>query len=204
MRRVKVLINFLQFTIAVRIIFYRSVIANLLGNVNFLEPTVSLDEATTAVDALEVATVAAQDGSHINIALRNDAEKVADEVFRKLANFVDDNSMGDETKIISSGFSPSNQPSPIFKAILSVVNALHSGCVKLITIKGFNTHAYIWRYRLATVNGVESPWIYLTTTTQTSYEVAGLVPGIEYEFQVAGVTPEGVTEYCQPVRKLVV
>ncbi len=59
--------------------------------------------------------------------------------------------------------------------------------------------------RKVSVNGIENPWIAITTTTtQTTYEVTGLEPGVEYEFQGAGVISEGITEYCQSVTLIVI
>jgi hypothetical protein len=58
--------------------------------------------------------------------------------------------------------------------------------------------------RKKSVNGIENPWIDITTTTQATYEVTGLDVGVEYEFEVADLTPEGITEYCQAVSILVI
>ena len=59
--------------------------------------------------------------------------------------------------------------------------------------------------RKVSVNGIENPWIAITTTTtQTTYEVTGLEPCVEYEFQGAGVISEGITEYCQSVTLIVI
>ena len=60
--------------------------------------------------------------------------------------------------------------------------------------------------RKVSVNSIENPWIAITTTTttQTTYEVTGLEPGVEYEFQGAGVISEGITEYCQSVTLIVI
>jgi hypothetical protein len=204
MKRVKVLLNFLNLSIAIKILFYRSIISNLTGNAYFLVPSVSLDVATAAVDALEAASIAAKDGAHLNISIRNDAEKAADEIFRNLASYVEFTALGDETTIISSGFAPSQQPVPTFKAILSATHGSHSGNVKLATPKAPRTYAHIWRMRKKSVNGIENPWIDITTTTQATYEVTGLDVGVEYEFEVADLTPEGITEYCQAVSILVI
>ncbi len=59
--------------------------------------------------------------------------------------------------------------------------------------------------RKVSVNGIENPWIAITTTTtQTTYEVTELEPIVEYEFQGAGVISEGITEYCQSVTLIVI
>ena len=203
MKRTKVMLTFVQFSIAVKILFCRSVINSLLGNAYFLVPSISLDVLTSAVDALEVAAVAAQDGSHLNISIRNDAEKVVNEYFRNIASYVDCIAMGDETIILSSGFNPTKQPNAIHKAILAVLNGILSGCVMLIAAQVDKAGSYIWRMRKININGIEGHWVYITTNTQTTYEVTGLDVGSVYEFQFAPVTPDGVLEYCPAVTKLV-
>ena len=204
MKRTKVVLNFLQFPLAIRVILYRSVIAHLLGNPYFVTTSVDLDVASAALDALETSITNALDGSHLNIALRRDAAKAADEIFRNLASYVDTIAMGNETIILSSGFAASRQPITSQKAVLTATNGSHSGSVKLTTIKGYRTYSYIWRIRKVSINGVDFEWVVITTTTQTTYEVTGLDVACEYLFQVAGVTPEGITEFCQSVTKLVV
>lgn len=204
MKRVKVLLNFSILSIPMKILFYRNIINKLQGNAYFLSPSVTLAVATAAVNKLEAASLAARDGSHLNISIRNDAEKAVDEIFRNLASYVEFIALGNETIIISSGFAHSQQPVPTHKAILSAVHGSHSGNVKLSTPKALRTYAYMWRMRKVSVNGIENPWIAITTTTQTTYEVTGLDAGVQYEFQGAGVTPEGITEYCQSVTLIVI
>jgi hypothetical protein len=204
MKQTKVLLNFFKFPIPIRIIFYRSIISHLTGNANFLVPSVSLDLATAAVDALAQCSVAAKDGAHITLANRNDAEKAADAIFRNLASYVEFIALGDDTIIISSGFSPTKQPVPHNKSILRVVHSSHSGCLKFSTVKGPRSHACMWRLRKVSTNGIENPWIAVATTTQTTYEATGLEVGVAYEVSVADVTPEGIGDYCQPVTIIVI
>jgi hypothetical protein len=62
----------------------------------------------------------------------------------------------------------------------------------------------MWRLRKVSTNGIENPWIAVATTTQTTYEVTGLEVGMAYEVSVADVTPEGISDYCQPVTIIVI
>ncbi|RIZ67809.1 MAG: hypothetical protein D0528_10210, partial [Methylococcales bacterium] len=112
--------------------------------------------------------------------------------------------LGDDTIIISSGFSPTKQPAPHNKSILRVVHSSHSGCLKFSTVKGARSHACMWRLRKVSTNGIENPWIAVATTTQTTYEATGLEVGVVYEVSVADVTPEGIGDYCQPVTIIVI
>jgi hypothetical protein len=50
-------------------------------------------------------------------------------IFRTLAVYVDRKADGDETKILSSGFHISKQPTPIQKAPHTACDGVNSGCV---------------------------------------------------------------------------
>ncbi len=160
--------------------------------------------ATAAVDALEVASIAAQDGSHLNISIRNDAEKVVNEIFRNLANYVEFIALGDETIILSSGFNTSKQPVINHKEILTVMPGSHSGSVKLTTPGEARVSACAWRMRKVSKTSIENEWVQITITTQMTYEVTGLEPGVTYEFQVSKITPDGMADYCLPVPIIVI
>jgi hypothetical protein len=204
MKRTNVALNFLKLPIPTRIIFYRSVVGCLLGNAYFLIPSISLDVATAAIDALETASIASQDGSHINIAIRNNAEKAVNEIFRNLASYVEFTSLGDEMIIISSGFSPTKQPVISIKEIITAVHGSHSGAIKISTPSQDRVYSHEWRMRKVSTTGVVNPWTHITTTTQCSYEVTGLEVSATYEFAVANVTPDGVSDYCPPVSIIVI
>ena len=204
MKQTKVLLSFFKFPIATRIIFYRSVISQLTGNPNFLVPSVSLDLATATVDKLEQCSVAAKDGGHITLANRNNAEKAANAIFRSLASYVEFIALGDEMIIISSGFSPTKQPAPHHRSILTVVHGSHSGSLKFSTARSLKAKACMWRLRKVSTTGIDNPWIPIATTTQTKYEATGLDLGVAYEVSVADVTSEGITDYCLPVSIIVI
>ena len=99
----KVVLDFIYNPVSEKVIFYRNVNDKLFGNVLYATPDVSSVEAKAAVDALEAAILAAKDGGHTAISARHDAEKQADDIYRKLANYVDRTAAGDETRILSSG-----------------------------------------------------------------------------------------------------
>ncbi len=204
MKKTKVALNFIQLSVGKKIILYRSIVGCLLGNDYFLILPISLDIVTAAIDALETASAAAEDGSHINLALRKDAENAADEIFRRLASYVEFTALYDETIIISSGFSTTKQPVISIKEIITAVHGSHSGAIKISTPSQDRVYSHEWRMRKVSTTGVVNPWTHITTTTQCSYEVTGLEVSATYEFAVANVTPDGVSDYCPPVSIIVI
>ena len=77
MRKLKVLTSFTKLPIVNKASFCRNVVIKMTDNVHFLYPDVSLAEASAALDAFEAAILAAKDGAHTAISIRNDCEKVA-------------------------------------------------------------------------------------------------------------------------------
>ncbi len=99
MKKIKVLVDFIQFSVAVKVAFYRNVIAKLTDNPDYPSPDVPLVEAKAAVDNFEAAIVAAKDGSHTAVSAMHGVETRTDGVFTILAHYVDRVAAGDETKI---------------------------------------------------------------------------------------------------------
>jgi len=204
MKRIKVLLDFIKLAIADKIAFYRNAIAKLSSNPTFESPDVSLETAKTLVDNLESSFLAAKDGSHTAISILHDNEEAADEVFRTLAAYVERIAAGDETKILSSGFHVSKQPTAPQKAALAVEDGSNSGSVRLIAKAVDKAGSYVWQMAKGALPTDESGWHTAGFTTQASYELSGLEVATKYYFRVAAITPAGTTDFCAPVLKVVV
>jgi len=183
---------------------YHNVIAKLTGNPTFMSPDPTLAEALALLTQLEAAIVSASDGSHTAISALHDYELATDKVFRGLALYVDKIADGDETKILSAGFQANNDRAPRVKVPLLANDGSHSGCVNLISDTHPKGCAYIFRFSKDVLPIDANGWIVVATVAQSKYEVSGLVVGCYYYFDVAVVTPTGTTDFCAPVKKLVV
>jgi hypothetical protein len=204
MKKVKVLLDFIRFAIAMKIAFYRNVITKLTDNVFFTKPDVSLADAKTSVDKLETAFIGAQDGGHTAVAAMHDAEAEADAIFRILAAYVDRIADGDETKILSSGFHPSAQPTTIQKPALSAEDGDNSGSVRLVAKAIEKAGSYIWQIGKDVLPTDESGWSIIGQSTRAYYDLTGLTVGAKYYFRVAAVTPDGTTDFTAAVLKIVI
>jgi len=89
MRKIKVLLDFIKYSVSEKLVFYRHVMSNLLDNPAFPNPYVSLADVKTDVDHFETAILAAQDGGHTAVSALHDSEEVVDDDFRTLALYVD-------------------------------------------------------------------------------------------------------------------
>ena len=204
MKKVKVLLDFIKFVIAEKIAFYRSVILNLTGNDSFPSPDITLAEAKAAVDLLENFYIAAKDGSHTAVSAMHDNEAAADTIFRTLAAYVDRIAAGDETEILSSGFHISKQPVPFQKAALNVTDGPNSGSVKLVAKAVDKAGAYQWQYAKDSLPATDNDWTNAGTSTRSSFDIAGLEVAAKYYFRFAAITPDGITDFCSPIMKVVV
>ncbi len=89
-----------------------------------------------------------------------------------------------------------------FKA--GVANPVPLGSVNLISDTHEQGCAYIFRVSKDVLPTDASGSKVVATVAQSKYEVSGLVVGCYYYFDVAIVTPTGTTDFCAPVKKLVV
>jgi hypothetical protein len=204
MKKNRTLLDFIQFTEAEKVTFYRNIIDKLTGNTNFTTPDLSLKTTKTAVDAFESAILAARDGSRTAVAIMHDRETETDDIFRILAAYVHRIAAGDETKILGSGFHVSSQPVRTPKAILAVTHGENSGSVKLVARAVEKAGAYIWQMAKDIVPDIESGWTTAGTSTRCTFEINDLNVTSRYHFRVSAVTPDIVTNFCHPVAKVIV
>ena len=199
MRKLKVLTSFTKLPIVNKASFCRNVVIKMTDNVHFLYPDVSLAEASAALDAFEAAILAAKDGAHTAISIRNDCEKVVNAKFILLAKYVDRIADGDETTILSSGFNESHQPSTPTKEELTVNDGDFPGSIFTKSLLIDHNASYRWEIRL--LGTIE--WV-VYVSIQSSFVISGLIIGSTYEVRVAIVTKDGQQPYSQVITKLVV
>jgi len=203
MKKIFVLLDFIELAVAEKISFYRNVIAKLTGNATYPTPDKPLTEAKTDTDNLETAYINAKDGSHTLIAKMRAAEATADNLFRILAAYVERIADGDEAKILSSGFHPSKQPASIQKPELTATNGSNLGSVKLVAKAIDGAGAYIWQQAKDNLPANDSGWTIAGHSTVAHFEITGLQQVSKYWFRVAAITPTGTTNYTAPVMKVV-
>jgi len=200
----KVLLSFTLIAPGEKASYYRNVVAKFTGNALFSTPIISLAALNTALDKFEADILAARDGGYLAVAVMHDSEIAIDKMFRSLAHYVDMIADGDETIIISAGFQASKDKAARVKSPLTAHDGDHSGSIKITYKANERAGAYIIQWSKDALPTTESGWEVLATVTQTTYFVSNLVVGCYYYFRVAAVTPDGTTEFSEPVRKLVV
>ena len=200
----KVLLSFTLIAPPEKASYYRNVVAKFTGNALFPTPIISLADLNTALDKFEADILAARDGGHLAVAVMHDSEIAIDKMFRSLAHYVDMIADGDETIILSAGFQASKDTAARVKSPLTAHDGDHSGTIKISYKANERAGAYIIQWSKDKLPATDSDWEVLATVTQTTYVVSNLVVGCYYYFRVAAVTPDGTTEFSEPIRKLVV
>lgn len=200
MRQVSVLIDFIKLSVAEKIVFLRSILANLTGHTTFTDPDVTLADGKVKADKLESASLAAKDGSHTAVSAMRDAEKEVDTYLRKQAGYVNRVADGNETLILSSGFHITKQyPNGYDKLPLEALDGKNSGSVLLKAKAIDKAGAYIWQ-----ISRNKIDWTTLGHSTRTNFEVPGLTVSEICYFRSAAITPNGTTDFTEPVMKVVV
>jgi len=204
MKKIKVVLDFPEKSVPEKIVFFRNVLAGIkLHAAVFAKPDLDLDKATASVDTLETNYIASLDGGRAATAALHASEVVADDDFRILAAYVGRVANGDEGIILSSGFNTSKQPAAIQKAELTVTNGPKSGTAKLRSKAIPKAGSYIWQMAKGSLPTSESGWINIGYSTQAEFEVDGLDVATIYYFRRAAVTPDGTTDFCAPVMKVI-
>jgi hypothetical protein len=204
MRKSKVVLDFVKLLVAIKVEFYLNLIDKLTGNIYFVASDVPLSALSTAVANIQTAMLAAEDGGYTAKSHLRDVVKEADLLYIREARYIDRISNGDETMILSSGFHASKQPTPFNKPPIAATDGEHIGSVKLVGKQAPNGRSCIWQMYKGTVLTEDAVWVTIATTTAATYIHQGLESAQYYFFRMAIVTPEGTTDFCEPIRKLVV
>ena len=204
MRRTKAVVDFMTYPVVEKLPFYKNIAIQLADTNIFSNLPVPLATIKVIIDDFESALLAAKDGAHSAIAIRNDKEIVADELFRELSVYVNKVANGNETIIIQSGFHASKQPTPYQKPELAAYDGVHSGSV-LLKIKAIEgAVAYIWQYVQEATPTSASVWITVNTSTVANFIIDHLTPGLVYSFRFASISSDGTSDFCTPISKVVI
>lgn len=203
MKKDKVVLDFRRIPVPNKITFGRFVISRMSSSDLFEKPDVTYEEALSTVNKLEEYYLTSRDGSHTQIALMHKMKEEYDEVFRKLAKYVDRKANGDAAIILSSGFNLVKQPKPREKTELRTEESNVSGIIKLRRPAVNKATAYVWQYYVGTEFPAEEQWLFGGCSTQASFEMKGLTPGTKVWFRVAAVTREGMQAFTKPVMRVV-
>ncbi len=192
-------LDFIKFPSEIKLVFCRNVVSKLANAQIFVTPDIPIEIITTLINQFETALINSKDGGHIVSLLLKDKEKELDDMFHLVVNYVNKVAKGNETIIVESGFNPSKASAPHQKAEIAVKDGSVSGVV-IVDIKSVeDAVAYNYVYKKQLDDKYSDP----ETSTYAQHQFAGLTPATYYYFSFNSISKDGVSDYCDPVLKLV-
>lgn len=180
----------------------RNIVLKMTGNTNFTTPVPALSAITTAIGKLETSHENAMDGGQSKKAAMKVDEKALDVLMAQLAAYVQDASLGDELKILSSGMEVKALPSapqPLTAPLDA--RALINGVVgeaqlRWKPVKGAKSYVV---ERTTTPND-EATWTIFDVSTRGSLHVRGLTSMSVMWFRVAALGAKGRSGFSDPFK----
>lgn len=202
----KTKLNLRKLSVTEKIQFARQIITSMTGNGAFPAPDPTLAIISTAASELENAyndaNITKQEYSS-KILIQNDKEDVLDINLKKLSNYIDSASNGDDALIQSSGISLRAKPVPLGKLpipeALSAYAGNNEGEIKLVWYRVVGARSYVVEISPDPIT--QSSWKYVGVATKASMTVTGLMSGVKYWFRVAAVGAAGQGPWSDPATK---
>lgn len=167
----------------------------------FQQPDITYTTMLNAATNLENKYNLAQEGSKLQIIDLKMERALFHRYIRLQALYVDRIADGNELTISRSGFQVSKQASTTSRPDFIVENDNHAGVVNLQHKAITGMKSWIWQYSIDEDD--ESKWILAGASTQASFTIKDLTPGVRYWFRVAGVRPTGQNDWCEAISQIV-
>jgi hypothetical protein len=202
----KIKLNLRNMNYSEKLQFARQIVTSMTGNANFTTPEPPLTAVSSAADALEAAyneaNVARQEAA-AKVSSQDDKDSALNAVLMKLANYVENASDGDESKILSAGMSLRSKPSPI--GALTIPSGLTAtagdkeGEIDISWDPVNGAKSYVVEQSPEPLTSTS--WKQVTISTKSNYTVLGLVSGAKYWFRVCGIGAAGQGPWSDPATK---
>jgi hypothetical protein len=183
----------------------QSIVIAMTGNVNFTTPIPTMGDVESAVEAYSEALLGAQTRDKTKVAQKRVAKTNLVNILKILGNYVTLTAMGDEAKLVSSGFelaSPGVPRPPITAPQnLQVESGINSGSIKVSIDAVANARSYLFEYTEEPITET-SVWTSVATTSR-AHTFANLTIGQKYWFRVGACGVRGQLVYSAAMDKVV-
>ena len=204
----KVLFNFsvVKYTDSKLISKAGLIVNHLTGNSHFPAPFPLLTDLINAKAQFNAAYLKAKDGSKEDTLVKKNMRLDLEFLLRKIAQYIETESSGEATTILSAGFDirKTREPiGPLEQATGLIVRyGLNSGEVIMECDVINNTIMYDFQYIESPVT-LNSVWRNVTSTKR-KVSINGLSRGVEYIFRVAGMNTHPSRNWSESITKMVV
>lgn len=204
MSRFKISKSFTELSDASFITFNEGILTAMTGNAYYPTPAPTLATLTTQKTEFEDALAAAADGGKTLTAAKNQKRALLTETLYLLANYVETTALGDEVKLLSSGFDVYNterspRPLPAVPLNLRLSDGNLSGEVKVKVEPVEFATGYELRYSQDDFT-IDMRWQYSGAYTSSTYIIKDLIVGKYTWVQVRSFNTQGRSEWCDPAR----
>ncbi|MBB3186227.1 fibronectin type III domain-containing protein [Microbacter margulisiae] len=188
------------------IVTYAQSIKNALtDNENFPGPNPQLTELQKCIDEMKVAIVNSKNGNKEDTAIKRNKRANLEAIMKKLANYVQDTSNGDEAIILSSGFEIIRKASPVGPLPrvtgIEITPGTSRGSLNLKWDVVESAYAYNVEY--IEMPGSETSSKTRLSTSKSSIIIPNLKRGQQYAFQVVAVGSDPTQNWSDEVSSFV-
>lgn len=198
-------VGFANRSVPVQIERARNIVIELTGNAVFTAPNPALITITDAINALEIAYNESRNRDKVKMALMRVKQRELLALINTLGAYVANESAGDETKILSSGFSVKKQPEPLGPVTAPLDLRVDEGTaeqsllMRWKPVKGGVAYVVEICKDPLDANQFEPAGV----TTKLRFQATNLVSGGKYWTRVAAIGKEGLGPYSDPAVKRV-
>lgn len=202
MRPAKVLISFSKFSDSELDQHAQAVVTAMTGNGNFTTPVPALTVLSDAISSYQEAMSNAAKGDHTAVSIKDEQRTELESILRALGLYVEIQSGGETSVMLSSGFKISKTPAPVGplpKPTGFKITQTGKGEVRMELDKVNGASAYQFEFRQAT----ETQWS-LRMSTKTRVTQTELESGKEYIFRVVPIGASNIREYSDEISSFVI
>ena len=187
MKKQKIILNFRGFSDSAFLNKAGHIVSSMTNNDYFPTPVPPLADVQAALDAYNVALLAAADLGRVNVAGKNQARFTLEQLLAQLGMFVMFIANGDALILTSSGYTLNKLPEPLYiqnPGNVVLYNGITSGEVNSY-VKNVATAGYIFEIA-DTLPTDDTVWV-KTSTSKSQFVFKNLVPGKQYWIRVAAL-----------------
>jgi hypothetical protein len=198
----KVKLELQKMTIPEKMQKTKTVITKMTGNTNFTTPIPSLTSVTAAINKLELSYEAALDGGKTKKAIVRVDEASLDTLMSQLGAYIQDITLGDELKILSSGLEVAKKPSPPQDLTTPINLRLNKISVEGEVNLKWNPikNAKSYMIQSTSTPQVETSWDTFAVSTKASHKANNLESQSIIWFRIAALGAKGISAFSDPFK----
>ena len=185
--------------------YAQSIKNGMTDNPNFPNPTSPLNELQKDIDELNIGIVNCKNGTKEDTVIKNNKRTALESLLKKLANYVQDTSNGDEAMILSSGFDIVRKAAPVGPLPRVTGIEITAGTSRGSLNLKWNVveNAYTYNIEYIEVPSSETSERKRISTSRSSYTIPNLKRGQLYAFQIVAVGSDPTQNWSDEVTSFV-